>query len=165
MGDSSDAESTASDAANLLMLGIGVLFLVMAAKQWQGRPKPGQVPDMPSWMNAVDELAPVKSLGLGVLLSGLNPKNLALTVAAATTVAQAGLDGVEDAEALAVFVILGSLTVVGPVLFFWFAGDKAAAPLASIKEFMVANSNVIMMVILLVLGAKLLGNGISGLTA
>ena len=72
---------------------------------------------------------------------------------------------VEDAEALAVFVILGSLTVVGPVLLLLFAGDKAAAPLASIKEFMAAHNAVIMMVILLVLGAKLLGNGIAGLTA
>ena len=163
MGDSSDPDSGASDAASIVKLLLGALFLVMAAKQWQGRPKAGAPAEMPKWMSAVDELAPGKALGLGLLLSAANPKNLALTLAAATTVAQAGLDGVEDLEALSVFVLLASITVVGPVLFSFFAPDKAARPLAAIKEFMSENNAVIMMVVLLVLGAKLLGNGITGL--
>lgn len=164
MGDSSDPDSGSSTTADVMKLLIGLLFLVLAVKKWQGRPKPGQTQEMPKWMSGLDELAPRNSLALGLVVSGLNPKNLALTAAAAASIAQAGLDGVQDAEALAVFVILGSLTVVGPVVYFMFAGDKATGPLTSVKEFMTANSSVIMMVILLVIGAKLLGDGISGLT-
>ncbi len=62
------------------------------------------------------------------------------------------------------FVVLGSLTVAGPVVFSLVASAKAAGPLNSIKGFMAEHNAVIMMVLLLVLGAKLLGNGIAGLS-
>ena len=136
---------------------------MLALKEWRGRPTPGEDAAMPKWMATVDSIAPGKSLVLGAALSGANPKNLALTLAAAASIAQAGLDGSETAVAVAVFVVLGSLTVAGPVLFYMFANDRAVKPLASIKEFMSAHNAVIMMVVLLVLGAKLLGGGMAGL--
>jgi threonine/homoserine/homoserine lactone efflux protein len=163
-GDSDDPDSGASDTVSVVKLAIGVLFLLLAAKQWKGRPRPGQDATMPSFMSTMDQFAPGKSLVLGAALSGANPKNLALTLAAAATIAQAGLSGGESATAIGVFVIIGSLTVAGPVLYFMIAGDRAAAPLASIKQFMSAHNAVIMMVLFLVLGAKLLGNGIAGLS-
>jgi hypothetical protein len=75
------------------------------------------------------------------------------------------LSGGGSAVAIGVFVVLGSLTVAGPVVYFMVAGERAAAPLASIKQFMAAHNAVIVMVVFLVLGAKLLGNGIAGLSA
>ena len=119
---------------------------------------------MPAWMSSVDHFTPGRSLGLGVLLSGANPKNLALTLAAAASIAQAGLDGGGTAVAIAVFVVIGSLTVAGPVLLFLFAERAAAGPLDNIKQFMADHNAVIMMVVLLVLGAKVLGQGIGGLS-
>ncbi len=65
---------------------------------------------------------------------------------------------------IAVFVVVGSLTVAGPVLFYVVAKDRAAEPLALIKQFMSDHNAVIMMVVLLLLGGKLLGNGIAGLS-
>jgi hypothetical protein len=44
------------------------------------------------------------------------------------------------------------------------ATDKAAGPLDTIKQCMSDHNAVIMFVLLLVLGAKLIGNGIAGLT-
>ena len=77
-------------------------------------------------MGAIDQFTAGKSLLLGAALSGANPKNLALTLAAAASIAQAGLDGGGTTVAIAVFVIIGSITVAGPVLFFVFAPDKAS---------------------------------------
>ena len=76
--------------------------------------------DWPAFLadRAIDGFTPVRSLGFGALLSGVNPKNLALTLAAAATIAQAGLDGGETAISIAVFVVIGSLTVAGPVVFY-----------------------------------------------
>jgi threonine/homoserine/homoserine lactone efflux protein len=162
--DSDDGDSGSSTAVDVIKLSIGVLFLLMAVKQWQARPKPGEESEMPKWMAAIDRVTAGKSLGLGALLSGVNPKNLALTAAAAATIAQAGLDGGESAIAVAVFVAIGSLTVVGPVLYYVIAGDRAASALDSIKQFMSQHNAVIMFVLLLVLGAKLLGSGIAGLS-
>ncbi len=112
-----DPDSGASTSVDVIKLLLGVLFLFLALKQWQGRPQPGVTPTMPKWMAAIDSFTPGKSFGFGAALSAVNPKNLALTLAAAASIAQAGLDGGESAIAVAVFVVLGSLTVAGPVVF------------------------------------------------
>ena len=161
-GQASDPGSDTATGINWLMGGIGVAFLVMAAAQWKKRPKEGEAPKMPSWMASIASVSPPKALGLGAALSGANPKNLALTLAAAAAIANAGLDGTDTAVAIALFVAIGSATVVGAVLFYLATPTKAARPLAGIREFMSRNNATIMMVILLLLGAKLLGDAISG---
>lgn len=144
-----------------LKIAIGALLLVMAAKQWTKRPRRGEEPAAPSWMATVDSATPARAALLGAALSGANPKNLALTLAAVASIAEAGLDSADTAIATAVFVVVGSVTVAGAVLFHLFAGDRAARPLAAVKGFMAANNAVIMMVVLLLLGAKLLGDGLA----
>jgi threonine/homoserine/homoserine lactone efflux protein len=162
-GGADEEGSGASDAVDWLKVAIGVLFLAMAVKQWQGRPRPGREVAMPKWMAAVDSFTPGRSLVLGAALSGVNPKNLALTAAAAATIVQNGLTGGDRVVAVAVFVAIASITVAGAVLFYLLAGERATAPLAAIKEFMGQHNAVIMMVILLILGAKILGDGLAGL--
>jgi hypothetical protein len=39
--------------ASVLKLVFGVLFLLMAARIWHGRPKPGQEAQTPKWMRAI----------------------------------------------------------------------------------------------------------------
>jgi threonine/homoserine/homoserine lactone efflux protein len=163
-GGADESGSTSSDSVNWVTLLLGVAFFVMAARQWRSRPKKGEVPTMPKWMSAIDKVDPLRAFGLGVALSAANPKNLALTLAASASIAQAGLDTADSATAVAVFVIIGSLTVVGSVVLFVLGGDAAKKPLATMEEFMSAHSNVIMMVVLLVLGAKLVGNGLAGVS-
>jgi threonine/homoserine/homoserine lactone efflux protein len=162
--DADDPDSGTSTAVAVAKLAIGALFLLMAFMQWRKRPQPGTEAAMPKWMTTIDQFSAGKSFLLGVLLSAANPKNLALTLAAAASIAQAGLSGGDTAVVVAVFVIIGSLTVAGPVLFYLFAPTTAAGPLNSIKQFMAEHNAVIMMIVLLVLGAKVLGQGIAGLT-
>jgi threonine/homoserine/homoserine lactone efflux protein len=159
LGGSDNPNSSSADTSNGLKLALGVAFLFMALRQWRERPKHGETPKMPKWMEAIDKFTPGRSFLFGALLSAVNPKNLALTLAAAASIAQAGLSTGDNAIAVAVFVVIGSLTVAGPVLVFLFGGERAAQPLASIKEFMGEHNHVIMMVVLLVLGAKLIGSG------
>jgi hypothetical protein len=101
---------------------------------------------------------------LGALLSGVNPKNLALAVAAGASLAQAGLSAGGDVVAVAVFVVIGSVTVAGPVLAYLVAGEKVRGPLDTAKGFMAGNNAVIMAIVCLVLAAKLIGAGLGGLT-
>jgi threonine/homoserine/homoserine lactone efflux protein len=163
-GGADTPNSSADDSVNVLKLVLGVAFLMMAMRQWRARPKKGEEPTMPKWMDAIDKFTPVRSFLFGALLSGVNPKNLALTLASAATIAQAGLSTGDSAIAVAVFVVIGSLTVAGPVVFFMFGGEHATKPLLSIKEFMGEHNHVIMMVVLLVLGAKLIGASLPGLS-
>lgn len=162
-GGSDDPNSGASDASDGITLGLGLLFLVMAARQWRKRPEAGEAAELPKWMTAVDQFTPVRAFVLGVGLSAVNPKNLALTLAAAASIAQAGMSAGEDVVAIAIFVAIASLTVAGSVLLYLVARRQSEHLLASVQQFMVQHNSVIMMVILLVLGAKLIGDGIGGL--
>ena len=119
---------------------------------------------MPKWMAAIDGFTPGRSFGLGALLSGINPKNLALTLAAAASLAQAGLSTGGDVAGLATFVAIGSLTVAGPVIAYLLLGKGAERALGEVKQFMSDHNAVIMAVVCLVLAAKLIGNAIGGLT-
>lgn len=159
------SDDTSSDLAYTLKLLLGLLLLLGAVRQWQTRPKKGEEPEMPKWMATIDTLTPGKSSGLGALLAGVNPKNLALTLAAAVTIGQAGLDGAEPWLTLLVFVAIASATVAGPVLYYLLAGAGAERALTSGKMWLVANNHAVMAVLFVVFGAVLIGQGLAGLTA
>ena len=74
-GGASNPNSDTATGVNWLDVFLGVLFLAMAARQWRGRPKKGEEATMPRWMASIDGFGSGKSAGLGVLLSGVNPKN------------------------------------------------------------------------------------------
>jgi threonine/homoserine/homoserine lactone efflux protein len=163
-GGADDPDSGTNTAAALAELLFGLVLGWLAWKQWRGRPEPGTEAPMPGWMNAVDHFTPVRSLAVGVVLSAANPKNLALSLSAGASIAEAGLSAGDDVWALAAFVIIGSLSVAGPVIAYLVGGDRVAPALERAKLFMAANSAVIMAVVCLVLAAKLIGSGVGGLT-
>jgi hypothetical protein len=66
---------------------------------------------------------------------------------------------------MAVFVAIGSVTIIVPLVIYLAVGPKATEILGGIKDWMAANNAAIMTVILLVLGAKLIGDAISGLSS
>ena len=162
VGLSSSTDST-SRLVGVINLLLGIVLLVLAARGWRSRPQSGETPPLPKWMASLDTITPPRSAGLAALLSGINPKNLALNLAAMSIIASAGLSASSQLVALLVFAVLGSIAIIVPVLVYFAGGDRAAAVLASWKQFLVANNPVIMAVLLLVLGMVLIGNGIAQL--
>jgi threonine/homoserine/homoserine lactone efflux protein len=144
-----------------VLLGLGLLAL--AVKQWRGRPADSEAAELPNWMQKIDGFAPGRALALAVALAAINPKNLLLTVGAATTIAHAGLEAGEQAVALSVFILVASLGIGAPVAIYFALGEKSASLLGGLKDWMAHNNAAIMTVLLLVLGAKLLGDGITAL--
>jgi threonine/homoserine/homoserine lactone efflux protein len=159
------SDSGPSTWTSMLLLAFGVVFLLLGVRTWRGRPRAGEQAAMPKWMAAIDEFSPGKALGAGLLLSGANPKNLALTIAAATTIAQAGVSSSQEAVALAIFVAIGSLTILAALVVFFTMGARGQDILAGLRLWMAAHSAAIMTVLLLVIGAKLIGDAIAGLSA
>jgi len=92
VADASD-EGEPATWVNVLLLGLGLLLLVAAVRQWRGRPSGGEEARTPGWMRTIDEFTIAKAGGAGFALSALNPKNLLLTVAAAAEIAEVGLSG------------------------------------------------------------------------
>lgn len=163
--DADDADSATSTAVDLARVGLGLLLLLLAARKWRGRPRPGEERTTPAWLAAIDGFSATKSFATGALLAGGNPKNLALTASSAAMIAEAGLSAGRSAMAVGVFVVIGSISVAGPVLFFAVAGERSAGPLAAFKAFLIENLAVIAMVVLILLGANLVGAGYAGLAA
>jgi hypothetical protein len=83
-------DSTAADTVSWGQIVVGVLFLLIAAKQWRGRPTAGVEPAMPKWMAGIDAFSPLKAFTLALLLAGVNPKNLLLSAGAGAALAQLG---------------------------------------------------------------------------
>lgn len=157
-----DSDSTASDTTAWVRIALGALLLVAARRKWRSRPAPGAQTELPRWMAALDDFSVPKALGLGVVLSAANPKNLALTIGAATSVAQ-DASGSDAIVGLAVFVVLASVTVGAPVLMSLFGGDRVASTLTGWKEWLGANNAGVMAVLFVVFGAVLVGQGVRAL--
>lgn len=158
------AEGGAADGGGVLKVAIGGVFLVLGWRQWRARPRSGEAPAMPAWMAAVDGFGAARALGLGLLLTVPNPKNVGLTIAAATSIGAAGLSAGGELVVLLVFVAVGSLTIVVPLAAYVVAGPRAEPALTAAKDWLVANSAAVMTVLFAVLGAKVLGDGIAVLT-
>ena len=135
----------------------------MARRQWRGRPRGDEAAVFPKWMQTIDHFTAGPPVAMGFGLSAINPKNLLLTVAAATAVAQAGVSTSDEIVAMAVFVVVGTLGPGIPVAIYFGMGKRAAHLLDDLKAWMGPHNAAIMAVVLLVIGAKLIGDGISGL--
>ncbi len=152
-------DSSASDGTSTLKVALGLVLIIAGVRRWRHRPAPGAEEPMPKWMAAVDTVTPVKAVGLGVLLSGVNPKNLLLAVAAAATVAQANLSTSDTVITLAVFVVLSSLTIAVPVVFYLLGGDHAKTTLEGWKVWLAANNATVMALLFLVFGVVVFARG------
>jgi len=142
---------------------LGVLLLLVAVRQFRGRPHGDEAPQMPKWMATIDKTTPVAAVGLAAVLSGANPKNLLLAVAGAAAIAGTGISGSQQALAYLVFALIGTLGVGIPVGIYFAMGARSEKLLAGLKDWMSAHNAVIMTVLCLIIAAKLIGDGISGL--
>lgn len=156
--------STASDSVSWGKIVLGVGLLALARRYWRKRPAPGAQPEMPKWMAHVESLSPLKAIGLGVVLAGVNPKNLIVTVSSATGLAQLGLTTSDAVVAIAVFVAIGSLTIAGPVVYAALGGAHARATLDSAKSWLGLHNAAVMTVLFLVFGVDLIAKGLPPLT-
>jgi threonine/homoserine/homoserine lactone efflux protein len=159
-GASASDDGSPASWVGIAKLVLGLLLLLVALKQWRGRPRRDTEAQLPRWMQAIDQFKP----GMGVLLSGVNPKNLILTLGAAAAIAQTGVGAGRQAVALAVFVIVGTLGPGIPVGIYFALGERAKHLLDELKAWMGANNAAIMAVLCLVIGAKLIGDGITALS-
>jgi hypothetical protein len=162
---STDDDGVPADWTFWLKLVLGAALMVLAVKEWQARPAPDAEVPMPKWMSALDSFTPVKAAGMAVLLSALNPKNLVFIIGGATAISQFDLSGGDQAVCWAVFTIIATIGVAVPMAIYLFMGDKAATTLDHLKTWMARNNTAVMAVLLLIIGVKLLGDGITGLAA
>jgi hypothetical protein len=163
-GNVAAANSTASDSVSWGKIVLGVVLLLLARRNWRNRPAHGEEAAMPKWMAHIDTLTPIKAVGLGVVLAAVNPKNLILTMGSAAGLAQLGLSTSDAIVATAVFVVVASVTIAGPVLYAAFGGARAQTSLESAKAWLGEHNAAVMAVLFLVFGVDLIAKGLPPLT-
>jgi threonine/homoserine/homoserine lactone efflux protein len=141
-----------------LLLGAGLLLLALG--QWRKRPKAGETPAMPKWMQAIDKVSFALASGLGFLLSAVNPKNLLMAAGAGVDIGNAALNAGETIGVIAIYALIAASTGLIPVLGYLLAAEKLRGPLDSLRLWLARANAVIMAVLLLVIGVTLIGKGI-----
>ncbi|MFD9722069.1 GAP family protein [Streptomyces sp. NPDC059076] len=147
-----------------LKLGLGTLFLLLAAKQWKDRPREGEEAAAPGWMKAIDTFTPVKAAGLAAALVIANPKNLVLAIGGAVSIASSSATAGGKTVAAVLMVLIASLCALLPLAVYLGVGEKSAKVLGGWKAWMARHNTAIMTILFLVLGVKYVGDAISGLT-
>lgn len=147
-----------------LKIVLGILLLLVAVRQFRGRPHDEEQAAMPKWMGAIDNFKPPAALGTGALLAGANPKNLLLAVGGAVAIAQTGIDGAQQAIAYLIFAVIATIGIGAPVGIYFALGQRSQDILGRLKYWMAQHNAVIMSVLCLIIGAKLIGDAISALT-
>jgi hypothetical protein len=158
-------DSTTSDSISWGKIGLGVVLLGLARRNFAKRPKDGETPELPKWMATVESITPVRAFGLAVVLSVVNPKNLVLAVGAAAGLGQLDLSTDDAVVALAVFVAVASLSIVFAVAYDLFGGERAHASLEGMKAWMTVHNAAVMAVLFLVFGVVLISKGIAPLSS
>lgn len=135
---------------------LGALFFFLAYRSWKRRIKPGETPHEPKWMKSVESITPLKSLGLGIFIVFINAKNFVLSTSAGIAIGQESTSFEEETILVALFVLIGSISILVPVVAFLLAGKKLQTPLENTRKWFVYHNNAILLILFLVLGIMML---------
>jgi threonine/homoserine/homoserine lactone efflux protein len=153
---------SSSAVARVIRAAVGLMLVVLAVRKWTGRPRAGEEATAPAWMDALASTTPAKSARLGALLAAGNPKNIAVTLAAAAAIVEAGLSVGLEATALVFFTVASTLGIAVPLLARLALGDRGDAVLASWARWLTRHNSVVMALVLLVIGVLLVAGAITG---
>jgi hypothetical protein len=160
LGDADVQEGT-SDGIDAVRIVLGLALWALAAWQWRRRPAPGEHRPEPRVFARVATLSAAGALVAGVLTAVVNVKTAPLALSAGATFAQSGLAGTSAWVALITFTLVASAGVLVPLVAVLVLGERSREPLLALKTWLQANASVIGIVLLVLIGAVLIGNGLA----
>src|SRR3954451_32914 len=132
-----------SAAVNAVKLALGLVFLVLAIRQWRTRPSAGGPPPMPRWIQAVDAFTPGRARVFGVGFAAANPKNILLAVGGAAAIVRSEASTAGEWVAVAIFVAIATLAVALPVTVYFALGERSRSFLERFKNWMSAHNALV----------------------
>jgi Sap, sulfolipid-1-addressing protein len=156
-------DSGRSQGASVLLMVLGLLLVIAAARKFARRPGPDQEPDQPNWMKGIGDFRAGRSFVIGVSVGALNPKNIAVALASSVIVATADLPVGQQVGVITIYTIIASLGVAAPIVAAVALGERSEAVLGTWKEWLGRNNGTVLAVIYLFFGVILLGKGFGGI--
>lgn len=161
----SDAVEHLTGSAELppaVRLVLGLALVVLGLTQWRPRPD-DEVPSLPRWVDSIGRASPGRSLALGTVVTVVNPKELAFLLAAGITVGGAAVEGGQEVAAVLLLVAVAASSAVVPLVAMLVAPARVRSGLDRVREWLTRNTSLVMGVLLLVIGASVLGGAIGDL--
>jgi hypothetical protein len=149
---------SANTAASWILLVLGVVLLGFGVRRLlspQGEAAPAETP---RWLRAIENISYPAAFVLGIY-SATYP----MVIAAAGEILRADTTTGETAALAALFVVLGSSSVVAVAALGTFAPRRSAAFLDRMRAWVTAHNRAVITAILLVLGVFLAARGLGGL--
>jgi threonine/homoserine/homoserine lactone efflux protein len=143
----------------ILKLALGAYLLVAAVRKFRSRPRAGEEGTMPKWMDGIAGFSPGRSLGTGLALGSVNPKNVVVGLAAAATIASSAIGRGQQIAGIAIYVLVAVLGVAAPILATVILGDRSPEVLDGWKAWLAQNNATVMSVLFLIFGVVLIGQG------
>ena len=141
-----------------ILLGVIQLYLGFITF-WRHQKNPSEA-KIPVWMKAVDRMSVGSAFLFGVLMIVTNGKNLPLSIAAGASFVRARLSYGQLAATIAMFTLIGSATIIGPVLLTLLAPRRSASFLIAVRKWLIANNAVIMTLVFWIVGTFILISGL-----
>ncbi len=152
--------SEPTNLSGIIRISLGIIFLIGALRYWLKRPKPGEIVKTPRIFIHIDEFGFWKSFFAGILFCVVNIKNFALSVAGASKIDEVSTDDQGIYAVLAMFALIGSITIILPVVIHAIAGNKMDARFQRWKRWMIQNNHILLIILLTVLGVILIKGGL-----
>jgi hypothetical protein len=141
---------------------VGVGLVALAARQWVRRPRGAARQVEPRWLAVADRCTPRRAFALGGALVLVNPKNLALTVAAAGAVAGTSGTSRDRLWAVVLFAVLGTAGLAVPLGLRVTLGPRAAGTLGGWRRWLVVHGTPAGCVVVALIGVLLGARGLAG---
>ncbi|MCO5215071.1 MAG: GAP family protein [Thermomicrobiales bacterium] len=142
-----------------LLLGIGMLAL--AVKKIRSRIGSVEEAAVPGFLSSLADTTPARAVLVGVVVSAVNPKHIVLVLPVGTLILQHGLDTGQVIVAIALFVVISSITVAGAAIAYLASPERIGIVVDAGYRWMVRNMAVVSAAVLLLIGINILGKGIA----
>ena len=144
----------------VLKIALGAYLLVAAVRKFRGRPRNGEEGVMPKWMDGIAGFSPDDSLGAGLVLGSVNPKNVVVGLAAAATIESGAMSPDSRLAPSAIYLVVAVLGVAAPIVVTAILGDRSPTVLDGWKVWLAQNNAAVMSLLFLIFGVVLIGQGI-----
>lgn len=158
---SSTSSGGATSFSEVIFLIFGLLLLILAVRNFFGEDDPDAPP--PKFMTILDKMGPVKLFGVGVVLSLMQFRFIALVLVGAAVIAEARLSTTENLISMLLLALLMVWPMLIPVLVFLVLGERRKTAMKSMRTWLTRNHRMINVVVLGVFGILLLVIGLIGI--
>jgi hypothetical protein len=152
--------STPSRAASALEVLLGSLLLTWAIVAYRRREPASGGASTPKWLQRIEGTHWLLAVAVGAFMLSYG-----LTLAAASEILKANVSRLDETVAITVFALASMITVAAPIVAVVAAPERSEQRLETWKAWLLGNSRVVVLVVLMIVGALLIVRGVHDLVA